>query len=94
MKHLIERRFDFMFKSLSILFKFNAPKLTQCFSSLQCDIYRDEIGNISTSNLYETDESVDFEIRPRYPLFGGWKTSYYIGYNLPSYNYLYNKGMC
>nr|CAB3265738.1 dolichyl-diphosphooligosaccharide--protein glycosyltransferase subunit 1-like [Phallusia mammillata] len=54
--------------------------------------YRDEIGNISTSNLYEKDDSVDFEIRPRFPLFGGWKTHYYFGYNLPSYNYLYSRG--
>uniref|UniRef100_A0A8C5N4A7 Dolichyl-diphosphooligosaccharide--protein glycosyltransferase subunit 1 n=1 Tax=Leptobrachium leishanense TaxID=445787 RepID=A0A8C5N4A7_9ANUR len=32
------------------------------------------------------------EIRPRFPLFGGWKTHYLIGYNLPSYEYLYNLG--
>jgi oligosaccharyltransferase complex subunit alpha (ribophorin I) len=54
--------------------------------------YRDEIGNISTSNLLKTEDSVDFEIRPRFPLFGGWKTFYYFGYNLPSYNYLYSRG--
>ncbi|XP_078488301.1 dolichyl-diphosphooligosaccharide--protein glycosyltransferase subunit 1-like [Ciona intestinalis] len=54
--------------------------------------YRDEIGNISTSNLYQADESVDLELRPRFPMFGGWKTHYYIGYNLPSYNYLFTRG--
>uniref|UniRef100_H2Z4F8 Dolichyl-diphosphooligosaccharide--protein glycosyltransferase subunit 1 n=1 Tax=Ciona savignyi TaxID=51511 RepID=H2Z4F8_CIOSA len=54
--------------------------------------YRDEIGNISTSNLFKADEAVEFEIRPRFPLFGGWKTHYYIGYNLPSYNYLFTRG--
>ncbi|XP_046542465.1 dolichyl-diphosphooligosaccharide--protein glycosyltransferase subunit 1-like [Haliotis rubra] len=54
--------------------------------------YRDEIGNISTSNVRESDEFVEFEIRPRFPLFGGWKTHYYIGYNVPSYEYLYNQG--
>lgn len=54
--------------------------------------YRDEIGNISTSNLQEHDDSVELEIRPRFPLFGGWKTRYYIGYNLPSYAYLYKTG--
>nr|KAF6330901.1 ribophorin I [Myotis myotis] len=32
------------------------------------------------------------EIRPRFPLFGGWKTHYIVGYNLPSYEYLYNLG--
>ena len=31
-------------------------------------------------------------IRPRFPLFGGWKTNYMIGYNVPSYEYLYSKG--
>ncbi|GAB1598881.1 dolichyl-diphosphooligosaccharide--protein glycosyltransferase subunit 1-like [Argonauta hians] len=54
--------------------------------------YRDEIGNISTSHLKEMDDSVELELRPRFPLFGGWKTQYYIGYNTPSYEYLYNKG--
>lgn len=38
------------------------------------------------------DDSVELELRPRFPLFGGWKTQYYIGYNVPSYEYLYNKG--
>lgn len=54
--------------------------------------YRDEIGNISTSHLKELEDSVELEIRPRFPLFGGWKTHYYIGYNVPSYQYLYNQG--
>ncbi|TRZ13495.1 hypothetical protein HGM15179_013595 [Zosterops borbonicus] len=54
--------------------------------------YRDEIGNISTSHLLVLDDSVEMEIRPRFPLFGGWKTHYIIGYNLPSYEYLYSLG--
>jgi len=54
--------------------------------------YRDEIGNISTSNMKELDESVDVELRPRFPLFGGWKTRYCLGYNVPSYEYLFTKG--
>lgn len=54
--------------------------------------YRDEIGNISTSHLHETDDGVELELRPRFPLFGGWKTNYYIGYNVPSYQYLFNSG--
>ncbi|CCD62020.1 Dolichyl-diphosphooligosaccharide--protein glycosyltransferase subunit 1 [Caenorhabditis elegans] len=54
--------------------------------------YRDEIGNISTSAVRIRADSVDVEIRPRFPLFGGWKTSYVIGYNLPSEEYLYSKG--
>lgn len=54
--------------------------------------YRDEIGNISTSNMLSQHDSVEVEIRPRFPLFGGWKTKYYLGYNVPAYQYLYNKG--
>lgn len=54
--------------------------------------YRDEIGNISTSNLRDLDDSVELELKPRFPLFGGWKTHYVMGYNVPSYQYLYNSG--
>jgi len=54
--------------------------------------YRDEIGNISTSNMLSMHDSVEVEIRPRFPLFGGWKTKYTLGYNVPAYQYLYNKG--
>ncbi|XP_064633039.1 dolichyl-diphosphooligosaccharide--protein glycosyltransferase subunit 1-like [Lineus longissimus] len=61
-------------------------------SSARDVYYRDEIGNISTSNLKELVDSVEVEFRPRFPLFGGWKTHYYIGYNVPSYEYLYNNG--
>ncbi|CAG0884921.1 unnamed protein product [Cyprideis torosa] len=50
--------------------------------------YRDEIGNISTSRLRILDDSVEMEISPRFPLYGGWKTSYKIGYNVPAYEYL------
>ncbi|KAJ8867481.1 hypothetical protein PR048_031283 [Dryococelus australis] len=52
--------------------------------------YRDEIGNISTSNMRILSDSVELDLRPRFPLFGGWKTHYVIGYNLPSYEYLFN----
>jgi len=54
--------------------------------------YRDVIGNISTSNMMVKEDSVEVELRPRFPLFGGWQTSYYMGYNLPSFEYLFNKG--
>ena len=54
--------------------------------------YRDEIGNISTSNLWSQEDSVELELRPRFPLFGGWQTRFYMGYNVPSYEYLYNLG--
>lgn len=54
--------------------------------------YRDVIGNISTSNQRTLLDSVEIDIRPRFPLFGGWKTHYTIGYNVPAYEYLYNNG--
>merc|ERR1711973_863653 len=53
--------------------------------------YRDDIGNISTSALRVLDDSVEVELRPRFPLFGGWKTHYLLGYNVPSYEYLYSE---
>lgn len=52
--------------------------------------YRDTNGNISTSNMNLMRESVDLDLRPRFPLFGGWKTQYVLGYNVPSYEYLYS----
>ncbi|KAM7537732.1 hypothetical protein Aperf_G00000076103 [Anoplocephala perfoliata] len=54
--------------------------------------YRDEIGNISTSNVKNLYTSVEVEIIPRFPLFGGWKTFFILGYNMPAYENLYRKG--
>lgn len=52
--------------------------------------YRDEIGNITTSHLSSRQDEVLFELSPRYPLFGGWKATWYQGYNLPLSSYLFN----
>ncbi|KAF6214963.1 hypothetical protein GE061_009708 [Apolygus lucorum] len=54
--------------------------------------YRDEIGNISTSHMRILGDSVELDLRPRFPLFGGWKTHYVLGYNVPSYEYLFHSG--
>lgn len=54
--------------------------------------YRDDIGNISTSHMKIMDDAVELDLRPRFPLFGGWKTHYLVGYNVPSYEYLFYKG--
>jgi len=54
--------------------------------------YRDEIGNISTSHMRVLSDSVELDLRPRFPLFGGWKTHYVLGYNVPSYEYLFFSG--
>jgi len=43
--------------------------------------------------MHETDDGIELELRPRFPLFGGWKTNYYIGYNIPSYQYLHYSGL-
>ncbi|CAH1446234.1 unnamed protein product [Lactuca virosa] len=51
--------------------------------------YRDAIGNISTSNIYGDSSKTLLEIEPRYPMFGGWKTSFTIGYSLPLQDFLF-----
>ncbi|CAN4123122.1 unnamed protein product [Withania somnifera] len=51
--------------------------------------YRDEIGNISTSNIWGDSSKTLLEIEPRYPMFGGWRTSFTIGYGLPLKDYLF-----
>lgn len=54
--------------------------------------YRDDIGNISTSHMKVMDDAVELDLRPRFPLFGGWKTHYFVGYNVPIYEYIFVKG--
>lgn len=46
--------------------------------------YRDQIGNVSSSELRRIEEDMELEIQPRFPLFGGWKTQFYIGYKVPT----------
>ena len=46
--------------------------------------YRDEIGNVSTSNAKREMNDVSLELTPRFPILGGWKSNYDIGYNLPT----------
>lgn len=53
--------------------------------------YRDSNGNISTSTLRTRKEWTELELRPRFPLFGGWQSSYILGYSVPSYQYLFKK---
>ena len=45
--------------------------------------YRDIIGNISSSVLTQTMSESTLDLSMRFPLYGGWKTNFYIGYNLP-----------
>merc|ERR1712157_344023 len=44
----------------------------------------DAIGHISTSREKKMKKHVEVECRPRTPLFGGWKSDYTLGFNLPS----------
>jgi len=50
--------------------------------------YRDRIGNISTSHVRPSDDGVHVEVLPRFPMFGGWSTDFYWGYNLPASEFL------
>ncbi|KAG7012904.1 Dolichyl-diphosphooligosaccharide--protein glycosyltransferase subunit 1B [Cucurbita argyrosperma subsp. argyrosperma] len=51
--------------------------------------YRDEIGNISSSHLRTGILKSELEFEPRYPLFGGWKATFVIGYGLPLQDFLF-----
>ncbi|GAV84150.1 Ribophorin_I domain-containing protein [Cephalotus follicularis] len=51
--------------------------------------YRDEIGNISSSHFRSDKIKSELEIEPRYPLFGGWKATFVIGYKLPLQDFLF-----
>ena len=52
--------------------------------------YRDVIGNVSTSHIHvhKEEKMAKFDIRPRFIMFGGWKTEFTLGYNLPLSHYL------
>lgn len=44
--------------------------------------FTDDIGNVSTSRFRPSDvRDASLEIKPRYPVFGGWKYSFKIGWN-------------
>lgn len=45
--------------------------------------FRDDIGNVSTSTAVREWDNVKLEIEPRFPLLGGWKTTFMVGYSLP-----------
>lgn len=52
--------------------------------------YRDQIGNISTSDMKtDADGDLQLEIQTRFPMFGGWKTQFYLGYSIPTENALF-----
>jgi oligosaccharyltransferase complex subunit alpha (ribophorin I) len=53
----------------------------------------DDIGNVSTSRFRSNLREANLELKPRYPLFGGWNYSFKVGWNGELKNYLrYIKG--
>lgn len=46
--------------------------------------YRDIIGKILTSSTTPKKKKTMFQMKPRFPLFGGWKTQWYMGYHVPT----------
>jgi len=59
---------------------------------LQCSLpveahslyYVDPVGNVSTSHAYRHEDHVSFRVEPRFPVMGGWKTTWNQGYSLPA----------
>ncbi|KAI0910516.1 Ribophorin I [Ustulina deusta] len=50
--------------------------------------FTDVIGNVSTSRFRSNKREAILELKPRYPVFGGWKYPFTIGWNADSKNYL------
>ncbi|ETN39104.1 uncharacterized protein HMPREF1541_05326 [Cyphellophora europaea CBS 101466] len=55
--------------------------------------YTDDIGNVSTSRFRPTPRTsptrpANLELKPRYPLFGGWNYTFRIGWNAPLSSYV------
>ncbi|KAF5026230.1 hypothetical protein F66182_1697 [Fusarium sp. NRRL 66182] len=48
----------------------------------------DVIGNVSTSRFRSNNREALLELKPRYPLFGGWKYPFTIGWNSDAANFL------
>lgn len=50
--------------------------------------YYDVIGNVSTSHFRSNKRESILEIKPRYPVFGGWKYPFTVGWNSDAKNFL------
>ncbi|MEW5312684.1 MAG: hypothetical protein WDW38_004299 [Sanguina aurantia] len=53
--------------------------------------YVDLIGNISSSNVRKSPTETVLDFEPRYPLVGGWKVDFRIGYSVPLEGFLFGK---
>ena len=43
--------------------------------------FTDDIGNVSTSRFRSGAREANLELKPRYPVFGGWKYNFKVGWN-------------
>ncbi len=43
--------------------------------------FTDDIGNVSTSRFRSNSREANLELKPRYPLFGGWNYSFRVGWD-------------
>jgi oligosaccharyltransferase complex subunit alpha (ribophorin I) len=50
--------------------------------------FTDVIGNVSTSRFRSNKREAILELKPRYPLFGGWKYPFTIGWNSNAANFV------
>ena len=77
-------RFDYQMKRMGQSPSFRS--LTAHLPAQSSNIYyRDQIGNISTSDIRAgSDGNLELEIQTRFPMFGGWQTQFYIGYSIPT----------
>ena len=50
--------------------------------------FTDAIGNVSTSRWRSSKREANLEIKPRYPVFGGWNYPFRIGWNADLSSYL------
>ncbi|KAF4842743.1 Dolichyl-diphosphooligosaccharide--protein glycosyltransferase subunit 1 [Colletotrichum siamense] len=50
--------------------------------------FTDAIGNVSTSRFRSNKREALLEIKPRYPVFGGWKYPFTIGWNSDAKNFV------
>lgn len=54
--------------------------------------YRDDVGNVSTSNFRIEKKRSLLELEPRFPLYGGWFYTWHHGYNAPLGNFVKRTG--
>ncbi len=50
--------------------------------------FTDDIGNVSTSRFRSDSREAQLDLKPRYPVFGGWKYSFRVGWDADLKNYL------